>query len=294
MKYRKFAMSLFALLVLMAAGFAIGQPADKGKTSGHSASQSSGSQREPQSLGPQAADVQLLEKYLQLLVKEQVNQSFQESGREIAARAEGIESRADKLIDFMHTWLVLVTLLFLGLLFFGWQEGRLLRGARRVAERAREQAEAAVRDAVNAAKGASESAEAVKKVEEEAGEAGKRVRATDEAVRKSIIELPKSQLPLLRTGAVGAAPIMPQPEELARFEEADVLVILVDKTNPQIPEGLADLYVRLGQYWRRIRNQVKAMARFRRAMELDPNLLEARRGLCGAMYNASIIPDNKT
>jgi len=84
---------------------------------------------------------------------------------------------------------------------------------------------------------------------------------------------------------VGDAPKLPPFEVMAQFEEADILIVVADNNNSIEKRDLAQPFTGLGYYWRLVENYPRAIARFMRAIDIDPSSLMARRGLCGTIYN---------
>jgi tetratricopeptide (TPR) repeat protein len=208
--------------------------------------------------------------------------------------ASRTEERADRMLSYVSFvsagWLFVVTLLFLALAFFGWQELGLVRYAEKEATNAAKQATDASASANISGVEAAKAAAGVKEVEQKASEAVQRIERLDQEVVRALRDLPADQLPVLRLGVVGEPPRLPPIEQVARFEEADILAVMADKMKSVSADQLAILFVKVGYYWRRVRNNARAIARFQRAIELNPKSLDAYRGLSGTLYNEGAAP----
>jgi tetratricopeptide (TPR) repeat protein len=198
----------------------------------------------------------------------------------IAASARETESRADSAILYLTivaTIGIAVVGLLVGLFIFeGYQEGGRIRLAREDWEKLRNDA----LGQLNQARSHVQDIEAAKA----------RIDAADQSVRRSISTTSEffRRLPATfreRLGIVGQLNRLPPPEAVARFEEADILVVIADNNNSVEKSDLVEPFITLGFYWRTVGNLERAIARFFRALELRKDDLRARRGLCGALYN---------
>jgi tetratricopeptide (TPR) repeat protein len=116
-----------------------------------------------------------------------------------------------------------------------------------------------------------------------------RLRALDQETGASIDNLATTfrELPTYdgeRNMLVGDLPDFPSSVVVARHEEADILFVLADKTNAIEKAKLVDGFITLGVYWRAVRNYPRAVARFARALEIDPRAFRAHTGLCVTYY----------
>ena len=217
------------------------------------------------------------------LVKQEAAHQMAETARTVLDRAQGSQDTADRLlgvITWVSTgWLAIVTILFAGILALGWIERRLINAAK-------DQTDAAAADA-------RASANRVKEAEGEVTLAAQRVRAIDHAIAQAIADLRMyfDRLPTLeleRLGLVGEPPDLPPPEQLARFEEADTLIVIAEQTKAVPSDTLVEPFVRLALYWRLVENYPRALARFHKAIELNPNSVEAHVGIGRTLYATAV------
>lgn len=211
-----------------------------------------------------------LETRLQQFIKQQVSDKFADSARDLIEKANRATESAETLLSVMKWissgWFAVVTLVFGALLFIGWREYGLIKTAKELADKA--------------ASDAKTSADKAKGVEEDVRHAAERLQAIDEGVRQAIGEIQAyfQQLPVLaRLGIVGELSELPPSEQLTKFEEADVIIVIAEKIKAVPQSTLIESFVRLGLYWRLIENYTRAIARFRKAIELDPRCADARR-----------------
>jgi len=220
------------------------------------------------------------ENRMQTYTAQQAQIAADRAARSVAASARETESRADSAILYL-TIVATIGIFVVGsgvglLIFQGYQEGGRVRLAR-------EEAEKLIKDA-------RELSDRMHSQTQDVETTKARIDATDQSVRRRINETSEFFRRLQptfreRLGVVGQLTRLPPPEAVARFEEADILVVIADNNNSVEKRDLVEPFITLGYYWRLVRNHERAIARFYRAVELRSDDLSARRGLCGALYN---------
>lgn len=239
---------------------------------------------------------------IRAIVREMVEVKFAESARSVLQEAKKSVEAADRLLAAIRWissgWLAVVSLIFAALVFLGWREVNLVRGARSGAEDLTNQARASATSATAAADRAKELEQELSDIVTRQREIEKASSQAVENVRRQAIEgvsgfietLPR----LERRGIVGQAPELPSPEEVARFEEADILIVMADRTQDVPKRDLFETFLRLGLYWRLVENFPRAIARFQRAIELEPTNPEAHRALALALHYLAAQPGTNT
>jgi tetratricopeptide (TPR) repeat protein len=228
----------------------------------------------------QRQDLMELENKMEQYAAQQAQIAASTAANSIAATARETESRADSAILYL-TIIAAIGIAVVGFgvtvtIFQGYQEGGRIKTARELAEALRNDAVAQL----NRVNTQVQDIEAAKT----------RIDAADESVRRSISATSDffgrfQNTFRERLGIVGQLTRLPPPEAVARFEEADILIVIADNNNSVNKRDLAEPFTTLGFYWRTVGNLERAIARFFRALELKPDDLRARRGLCGALYN---------
>jgi tetratricopeptide (TPR) repeat protein len=237
------------------------------------------------------------------LVKNEVTKDTRAARSDVNEQAQETQDRADRLQSLIawvsSGWLVVVTILFAIILFFGWQEGRAIRATKQEADGLLQEARAAriqVAQSGEAAREASaqaaRSGEHIKSLEGEVLKASDRISATDRAVASSVdtlvadmpalIEIVRN---LIEKSLVYEKTPLPRLDVVKQFEEGDVLTVVAYNNNSIEKSKLAKPFTALGYYWRLVENYPRAIARFRRALEIDPSEIQAYRGLSGTLYN---------
>jgi len=228
-----------------------------------------------------------LESRLRNFVRKEVTDALTTSTKDILERAKRSEESGETLLSVVKWvsagWLAIVTLMFGFLAFIGWRE----YGAVRIAK---DESVKAKVDATSAAAEAVASADKVRSAEGEVGLATARIREIDKAIAQALADTSKHfrDLPEIeRFGLVGEAPDLPSAEDMVRYEEADILIVIADKNNSIEKPRLVEPFVRLGTYWRLLENYPRSIARLQRAIEIDAQSIDAHRGLCAALYAAA-------
>jgi tetratricopeptide (TPR) repeat protein len=213
-------------------------------------------------------------------VPQSAGRQRRELSADVVEQAKEVQERADTVIFDAQLAVgilsLVVILVYVATVFVGYQEvGRV---------------EQAKKNAEDLLARLQESVSKIKQSETEIDKIRERLRATDDAVKKSIEatkvfyqDTPAEFKELL--GLVGELGPIPNPTAVARFEELDIQIVVADQNNSVEKDKLIDPFLRLGSYWRIVGNQTRAIARFQRAVELDPDGLDARHGLCRALYN---------
>ncbi len=208
-----------------------------------------------------------------------------------------VESRADHVVIIMGVWIGVVTLLFLFLgAFFGISEYKS-RTARQtlidaVVETTRKAAEDATRNLETVKRALTE----VEKARTDVDASITRIREFDSAVQTSSQSMTAYFDKLLeseRPGGLNLPVELPDEETLERMEEADVLLMVAERVAPgsftsaeanplsaqESNRRKATYFVKLGKYWDVVENYARAIARFRKAIELNPKSWQAHIGL---------------
>jgi hypothetical protein len=235
-------------------------------------------------------------------VKKGIADELSSVRNEITERAKDAQERADRLqswVGFVATgWLAVVTVVFLVILFFGWQEGRSIRATKEEAANLLQEARAArigtaqsAEVARESAVQASASAERIRTLDGEVSKASERISAADRAVASSV-EKTVADMPglieifrnLLEKGLTAETPRLPPFDVMSQFEQADILIVVADNNSSIDKKRLAEPFTALGYYWRLVSNYPRAIARFRRALEIDATLLSALSGVCAELF----------
>jgi tetratricopeptide (TPR) repeat protein len=225
------------------------------------------------------------------------------------ADAEHSEREADRVISYstyaITAWAAIATIILAVVTGFGlYGYGQLREAEQRLAS-----ASEAVTRANNAATNAEgalariESAEthvvlpAKKRMEQLA-------RSIDNALRdikihdSSNVKAYFTRIEQLEhTTVMGEPPEFPPAQYVKAMEEADAVIIIAMRIGVIDQVELAPVFVKLGNYWDHIENYARAIARYQRAVELDPGAWEAFFGLsrtyCGLASRADTNPDAK-
>jgi len=207
------------------------------------------------------------------MIRNEIVQDVGEADKDVIARANETQERADRLqsgVGVVSTgWLSVVTLLFIFLMFFGWQEGSinarqkelgtLLEQTRSVGA----QSTQSVQRAAEAADRANQSADRVRNLEGEVENARQRIKATDRAVEsslKTIVDEMPSLIEIFRKLLekellVGDAPSLPPFDVVEQFEEADILMVVADNNASIEKKNLTEPLLAsecIGDFWRTI------------------------------------------
>jgi tetratricopeptide (TPR) repeat protein len=216
-----------------------------------------------------------------------------EEVKQLSADARQIHERTDLLIKYVSlvssAFLGIVALIVGTFLAIGWRELRLVSGAREAVANAKTEVDRARDAAAEAARMTAAGAEAVRATEQEVNIVSARVRAIDRENVATITDLGAMFNELLTYEAERNIldidlPDFPSKIVAARHEEADIVLVLADKTNAVEKAKLVDVFITLGIYWRIVRNYPRAVARFARALEIDPRAARAHAGLCVTYY----------
>jgi tetratricopeptide (TPR) repeat protein len=183
-------------------------------------------------------------------------------------------------------WLILVTFIFAFILFLGWQELGFVRLARAETQRAKEESQGGARDATAAA----ERAGAAEKELDKTKERLKEMEQSSQRAMHTVQEHITGALSLERRSIVAEPPELPDSKTIQLFEEADIVIVLAEKSKWISPEDLVTPFIQLGNYWRLVENYPRAIARCERAIELDGDNWEAHRAKCKALYSLAAKP----
>lgn len=192
-----------------------------------------------------------------------------------AADAERSEREADRIIAYCSyaivAWAAIATLIFASLGYYGYS--RL-----RDADAALRRIQSAEIDVVEPVKARMEQL----------------AKSIDNAVRDVQAYFDRID-DLERTAVVGEPPEFPPVEYVNRMEEADAVILIAIRIGAVDQTKLAPVFIKLGNYWDFTENYGRAIARYQRAIELDPSAWEAFFGLsrtyCGLASRANINAD---
>jgi tetratricopeptide (TPR) repeat protein len=233
---------------------------------------------------------------LQRYVDKEVADKFAQSETDILEHARRIEESGEQVLSATHSWIELVTLLFVisFALFVGEFQGLhrakvKARAAGRAALAATQNAQQAVARASQAAANAEDGVRRIQKAEMEIVEPAKErmlqlqssISQALEDVQQYIAGIEDFEQPAV----VGEPSELPPVENVERMEEADIIILIAMRTGAIGLNDLAPAFVKLGKYWNYIDNYPRAVARFQRAIELDATswepLLGISRSFCG-------------
>lgn len=223
-------------------------------------------QHQPTGQQPSDFEVRIKE-----LITKEVADRISESGEAILQRAEDSVRQVELLISVVRGWLTVVSLIFAFLIFVGWTGLRLLEGSSDRAKRAAEEASA--------------SSQRAKQAEDDVKASADRLKEIDRATLQAIDDLKTyvERLPAFaKLAIIGELPEL--PEEIHKFEEADIIIVIAERTKAIEPLRLAESFASLGGYWRLVGNYPRSIARFRKALELNASLGEAHLGLCFTLF----------
>ena len=248
---------------------------------------------------PWGKDLADLESRLQGSLQQEISVKTAAAVKHLSTDARQIHERTDLLIKYVgwvsSVFLGILTLFFGAFLAIGWREIGLVTSAREAVSNAKTEVDRAGAEAAVAATGAASSAQTIRAMEQEVGIASERVRAFDRALVASIENLATtfSELSMYEAEPnllAGDLPDFPSNVVVARHEEADILLVLADKTNAVEKSKLVNVFITLGFDWRIVRNYPRALARFARALEIDPRAPRAHAGLCVTYYTLALNP----
>jgi tetratricopeptide (TPR) repeat protein len=214
------------------------------------------------------------------------------------ADAEHSEREADRIIAYstyaITVWAAIATLILVGLGYYGYSQ---LREA--------EQRLALASQAVDRANQAAANAEGVlARIESAENHVVLPAKERMEQLAKSIDNALRDVQAyfdrvenLERTTVVGEPPEFPPVDYVNRMEEADAIIMIAMRIGAIDQAKLAPVFMKLGNYWDFIENYARAIARYQRAVELDPVAWEAFFGLsrtyCGLASRSGTSPDAK-
>ena len=193
---------------------------------------------------------------------------------------------ADRVITFVSLvsfgWLAVVTILFAAMLALGWKEIGIIKTIKE--------------DSKAAAEDARRYAAEIKTLEDQVNVSAKHVKAIDDAIAKSVDDVKKSfaKLSLVEIehlGISGTKNELPPTEEITLFEEADLIIVYAEKVGLIDGVDAAQSLLKLGLYWRTVGNFPRAIARFSKAAELQPNFANAHVALGRAFYTLAAHSD---
>ncbi len=188
----------------------------------------------------------------------------------------------------MGVWVAVVTLLFLVLGgFFGFTEYKARRERQTVIDISVETARRAANEALHNSETIKEALAEIQKGQVHVEASLKRIRDFDSAVQtssQSITEYFDKLLESEKPGGLNLPAEIPDEETVQRMEEVDILLLVAERTSPgsftsgevaasstqEVNNRKATYFVKLGKYWNVIENYPRAIARFRKAIDLNP------------------------
>jgi tetratricopeptide (TPR) repeat protein len=249
-----------------------------------------------------------MESDLQRYADKEVADRFARSETDVLEHARRIEESGEQVLSATHSWIEVVTLLFVisFALFVGEFQG--LHRAKVEARAAGQAALAATQNAQQAVVGASQAAASaedgvrrIQKAELEIVEPAKQrmlqlqssISQALEDVQQYIVGIEDFEQPAV----VGEPSELPPVENVERMEEADIVILIAMRTGAIGLRDLAPAFVKLGKYWNYIENYPRAVARFQRAVELDSTSWEALLGIsrsfCGLASRPAVAEEIK-
>jgi tetratricopeptide (TPR) repeat protein len=239
-----------------------------------------------------AADLLQLDQRMRDIARDEIAPSLATAN----ADADRSEREADRIISYcsyaVAVWAAVATLILAGLGYYGYSQ---LRDA----EQRLATATAAVDRANQAAANAEGALARIQSAETHVVLPAKErmeqlARSIDNALRDVQAYFDRVEN-LERTTVVGEPPEFPPVEYVNRMEEADAVIMIAMRIEAVEPARLAAVFMKLGNYWDFIENYARAIARYQRAVELEPGAWEAFFGLsrtyCGLASRANINPD---
>jgi tetratricopeptide (TPR) repeat protein len=249
-----------------------------------------------------------MENDLQRYVDKEVADRFAQSETDILEHARRIEESGEQVLSATHSWIEVVTLLFVISFalfvgeFRGLHRAKLeARAAGQAALAATQSAEQAVARASHAAANAEDGVRRIQKAEMEIVEPAKeRMLQLQSSISQALADVQQYIAGIEdfeQPAVVGEPSELPPVENVERMEEADIVILIAMRTGAISLDDLAPAFVKLGKYWNYIENYPRAVARFQRAFELDSTswepLLGISRSFCGLSSRAGVAEEIK-
>jgi tetratricopeptide (TPR) repeat protein len=244
---------------------------------------------------PSGGDLRQIQSDLRQHIDDEIESRFEKSEADLIDHGKRIEESGELVLAASHTWIEVVSLLFV-------VSFALAIGEYRGIQKAKVEARRAGKDASEATVRASEAVTRATKAAADAEEAVGRIRAAEsqvvEPAKHRMQELQQSISSALddvqayfagiqdveNPGIFGEPSELPPAEHIARMEEADVVILTALRVGAISRDAAAPVFTKLGKYWNYLENYPRAIARFQRAIELDGHSWEAYLGM-GLSYN---------
>lgn len=230
-------------------------------------------------------------------------QRIQQAQEETRNQISTILSMMEAFLGFLGVALSIVGIIVAGVIgvlsFLGFREWRDIKTRAKKAEEFSKKAEAAAQKA--------------QEVQTKAEETEKRLDAAMTAAEKEVqlisdwrsslssawadINAHFQELPILESEEVDGVEMPPIPIEISStFEDRDVILMLCDQLKiPADKTKSAEYFLKLACYWRLVKNYPRAIARVERAVDLAPDLSDARRDLARTLTHwAETLPDDSS
>jgi tetratricopeptide (TPR) repeat protein len=243
-----------------------------------------------------------LESDLRQYTDKEVADRFAQSEADVLEHTRRIEESGEQVLSATHSWIELVTLLFVVSFalfvgeFRGIQKAKVeARQAGQAARTATQNAQEAVARASEAAANAEDGVRRIQGAETEVVEPAKErmlqlqssIAQALEDVQQYIARIEDFEQPAV----VGEPSELPPVENVQRMEEADIVILIAMRTGAISLNNLAPAFVKLGKYWNYIENYPRAVARFQRAVELDSGSWEASLGISRSFCGRASRPE---
>jgi tetratricopeptide (TPR) repeat protein len=240
-----------------------------------------------------------LESDLRQYTDKEVADRFAQSEADVLEHTRRIEESGEQVLSATHSWIELVTLLFVVSFalfvgeFRGIQKAKVeARQAGQAARTATQNAQEAVARASEAAANAEDGVRRIQGAETEVVEPAKeRMLQLQSSIAQALEDV---QQYIARIEDFEQPAVVGEPSELPPVEnvqQADIVILIAMRTGAISLNNLAPAFVKLGKYWNYIENYPRAVARFQRAVELDSGSWEASLGISRSFCGRASRPE---